>query len=159
MIRKKLFVLLINVSLFASSVPLAFKNIDSDAQQFSRGVFLIVLSSASNKIYLDGTIAPNYDFVGMKETQGFDVDVVVLDEVVEDPASTEDLKSYLMGYKQSSPMLEHVLFVGDASSSQFIIPTYNVEPYNYKEEDPIAASDYPYSYDSDFSDPQFFIGR
>ena len=159
MIRKILFVLFINGSLFASSVPLAFKNIDSDSQQFSRGVFLVVLSNASNKIYLDGTISPNYDFVGMKETQGFDVDVVVLDEVVEDPASTEDLKSYLMGYKQSSPMLEYVLFVGDASSSQFIIPTYNVEPYNYKEEDPIAASDYPYSYNLDFSNPQFFIGR
>ena len=90
------------------SGPISFKAFDYNLNDnfYGRGDYVIVLASSQLETYLTN---PNTslggDFVKFKNTQGFNVHVVSLDE--EGFSSAEELKNYLINYdEQSNGMLE-----------------------------------------------------
>ena len=144
-------------------LPLSKKNILSERDdEFERGTYLIVLSNSN----LNNT-SLSY-FVNLKQTQGYDVEVVSFRESDGDidginGQTNNDLKNYLMDYYTSDPMLEYVLLVGDVNqnNNNYNIPTFEVASYNEAEND---QTDYPYTFfdagdGEDVLAPHFFIGR
>ena len=139
------------------SGPISFKAFDYNLNDnfYGRGDYVIVLASSQLETYLTN---PNTslggDFVKFKNTQGFNVHVVSLDE--EGFSSAEELKNYLIEYdEQSNGMLEYVLLVGDVNG-QYEIPTFTINSYNEQE---IDVTDYPYTFTENPYEPKFFIGR
>tara|TARA_B100001250_G_scaffold83640_1_gene69042 strand:+ start:3830 stop:6661 length:2832 start_codon:yes stop_codon:yes gene_type:complete len=142
---------------FLLSGPIAFKAFDYNLNDnfYGRGDYVIVLASSQLETYLTN---PNSslggDFVKFKNTQGFNVHVVSLDQ--EGFSSAEELKNYLIEYdEQSNGMLEYVLLVGDVNG-QYTIPTFTINSYNEQE---IDVTDYPYTFTDNPYEPKFFIGR
>ena len=149
------------------SGPIAFKAFDYNLTDsfYGRGDYVIVLASSQLETYLTN---PNPslggDFVKFKNSQGFNVHIVSLDEeyvdsngiVQESISSAEELKNYLINYdNESNGMLEYVLMVGDVNG-QYTIPTFTINSYNEQE---IDVTDYPYSFTDNPYEPKFFIGR
>ncbi|MDB4859433.1 C25 family cysteine peptidase, partial [Candidatus Marinimicrobia bacterium] len=152
--KKNIFYILFSIVL---SGPISFKAFDYNLNDnfYGRGDYVIVLASSQLETYLTN---PNTslggDFVKFKNTQGFNVHVVSLDE--EGFSSAEELKNYLIDYdEQSNGMLEYVLLVGDVNG-QYEIPTFTINSYNEQE---IDVTDYPYTFTENPYEPKFFIGR
>tara|TARA_B100000676_G_C18091903_1_gene860807 strand:- start:4613 stop:7192 length:2580 start_codon:yes stop_codon:yes gene_type:complete len=136
-------------------LPLSHKGLDDRPAEYERGIYLIVLGSGS--ITESTLINENLggDFVEFKKTQGYDVEVVSIDDLGIN--SNLLLKSYLQNYKDNNPMLEYVLLIGDWNGSYSAIPTFTIPSYNFDELD---VTDYTYTYiDEDVENPRFFIGR
>tara|TARA_B100001142_G_scaffold276407_1_gene285319 strand:- start:866 stop:3697 length:2832 start_codon:yes stop_codon:yes gene_type:complete len=142
---------------FLLSGPISFKAFDYNLNDnfYGRGDYVIVLASSQLETYLTNPNASlGGDFVKFKNTQGFNVHVVSLDQ--EGFSSAEELKNYLIEYdEQSNGMLEYVLLVGDVNG-QYTIPTFTINSYNEQE---IDVTDYPYTFTDNPYEPKFFIGR
>jgi len=142
---------------FLLSGPIAFKAFDYDLNDnfYGRGDYVIVLASSQLETYLTNPNASlGGDFVKFKNTQGFNVHVISVDQ--EGFSSAEELKNYLIDYdEQSNGMLEYVLLVGDVNG-QYAIPTFTINSYNEQE---IDVTDYPYTFTESPYEPKFFIGR
>jgi hypothetical protein len=142
---------------FLLSGPIAFKAFDYDLNDnfYGRGDYVIVLASSQLETYLTNPNASlGGDFVKFKNTQGFNVHVISIDQ--EGFSSAEELKNYLIDYdEQSNGMLEYVLLVGDVNG-QYAIPTFTINSYNEQE---IDVTDYPYTFTESPYEPKFFIGR
>ena len=142
---------------FLISGPISFKAFDYNLNDnfYGRGDYVIVLASSQLETYLTNpNVSLGGDFVKFKNTQGFNVHVVSLDQ--EGFSSAEELKNYLIEYdEQSNGMLEYVLLVGDVNG-QYTIPTFTINSYNEQE---IDVTDYPYTFTDNPYEPKFFIGR
>ena len=142
---------------FLLSGPISFKAFDYNLNDnfYGRGDYVIVLASSQLETYLTNpNVSLGGDFVKFKNTQGFNVHVVSLDQ--EGFSSAEELKNYLIEYdEQSNGMLEYVLLVGDVNG-QYAIPTFTINSYNEQE---IDVTDYPYTFTESPYEPKFFIGR
>ncbi|NOZ07415.1 MAG: hypothetical protein GXO91_00895 [FCB group bacterium] len=149
----------------ASSVtraPLSQKSLyDTRDVQYERGTFLIILANSYLENFL---IMPlGGDFRLFKMTQGYNVDVVALDQLGLSDADAPAIKAYLQSYYESDPMLEYVLLVGDVDGN-FAIPCFYIQSINEPEMD---VTDYPYTFfnsdpqseDYDVLKPKYFIGR
>ncbi|MBS30315.1 MAG: hypothetical protein CMG39_04045 [Candidatus Marinimicrobia bacterium] len=142
---------------FLCAGPISFKafNYGLNDNFYGRGDYIIVLASSQLETYLTN---PNPslggDFVKFKNSQGFNVKVISLDQ--EGFTSAEQLKEYLIQYNENSNgMLEYVLLVGDVNG-QYEIPTFTINSYNEQE---IDVTDYPYTFTENPYEPKFFIGR
>jgi hypothetical protein len=143
-------VLLTNYSL---KTPLSHSGLNDRPTEYERGIFLIVLASESLENWL-GDQSNGDDFIEFKMSQGFDVDVISLDQLGID--SNTSLKGYLQTYKNNNPMLEYVLLVGDWNGA-YSVPTFTIPSYNEEELD---VTDYTYTYvGQEVQNPRFFIGR
>ena len=119
---------------------------------YQRGTYMIVLPNNSLDIYLTNETYGG-DFVTFKKSQGYDIEIVYLNEI---GGTANYLKHYLDYYSCNNPMLEYVLLVGDVNGA-YEIPTFTIDSYN---EDDIDVTDYPYTYfDDDVYNPRFFLGR
>ena len=139
--------------IFGESRPLVMKAFDelNEYSNYNRGTFLILLPQGLNEVFLTN---PNYggDFVKFKRTQGFDVEVLM----VQAGLTAQEIKdSIIMPFYQQNPMLEYVLLVGDVNGS-FEMPTFTIPSYN---EEDIDVTDYPYTFSDDAYNPHFFLGR
>ena len=141
---------------FLCAGPISFKafNYGLNDNFYGRGDYIIVLASSQLETYLTN---PNPslggDFVKFKNSQGFNVKVISLDQ--EGFTSAEQLKEYLIQYNENSNgMLEYVLLVGDVNG-QYEIPTFTINSYNEQE---IDVTDYPYTFTENPYEPKFFIG-
>lgn len=147
-------------------VPLSKKHFipEGTAVHLTRGDYLIILAKSQLRDVLtnpDENPVYGDNFVLFKRTQGYDVEIIALDE--EGLESSTEIKSFLEAYQTSHPLLEYVLLVGDVNGD-YTIPTFFINSINEDEED---VTDYPYSFfdedpGSDNYDvlyPQFFIGR
>ena len=122
---------------------------------YSRGRYLIILG---NGAFLDLISNENLygDFITLKKSQGYDVDVELYSSI--SPSnSINELKDWLEGYSDTYPLLEYVLLVGDVSNFAEI-GTHRIPSYNEAEQD---ATDYPFTFfsDDEMYNPRFFIGR
>ena len=134
-------------------LPLSHKGLDNRPAEYERGIFLIVLASQSLENWLSSETTGD-DFIEFKKSQGYDVDVISLDNL--DIDSNVALKGYLQNYKNNNPMLEYVLLVGDWNGT-YSVPTFTISSYNEEELD---VTDYTYTYvGQDVQNPRFFIGR
>ena len=141
------------MSNYSLKLPLSHKGLDNRPAEYERGIFLIVLASQSLESWL-GSDTTGDDFIKFKKSQGYDVDVVALDNLGIN--SNTALKGYLQNYKNNNPMLEYVLLVGDWNGA-YAVPTFTIPSYNEEELD---VTDYTYTYISDdIRNPRFFIGR
>ena len=155
--NKKLILLFCVISILFGNkllkLPLSHQGIDSRPAEYERGIFLIVLASQSLEQYLDSSQNGD-DFIEFKKSQGYDVDVMSLDQLGID--SNIALKGYLQNYKNDNPMLEYVLLVGDWNGT-YSVPTFTIPSYNFDELD---VTDYTYTYvGEDVQNPRFFLGR
>ena len=136
-------------------VPLSHQSFNDDRPvEYERGIFLIVLASQNLEAFL-GSGSVGGDFIEFKQSQGYDTDVVALDELNID--SNIALKGYLQNYKNNNPMLEYVLLVGDWNGT-YAVPTFTIQAYN----PPIVpdVTDYTYTYiGEDIRTHRFFIVR
>lgn len=133
--------------------PLSQKGLFDRPTEYERGIYLIVLASQSLENWL-GDQSNGDDFIEFKQSQGFDVDVISLDQLGID--SNTALKGYLQTYKNNNPMLEYVLLVGDWNGA-YSVPTFTIPSYNEEELD---VTDYTYTYvGENVENPRFFIGR
>tara|TARA_B100000035_G_C21036498_1_gene571265 strand:- start:45 stop:2996 length:2952 start_codon:yes stop_codon:yes gene_type:complete len=157
-------VLAAHVTAVDTVVPISRKNIAPEGAHFVRGDYLIILANSQLRDVLtnpDGIPVYGDDFTAFKQTQGFDVEIIALDE--ENLETSTDIRSYLEAYHFSHPLLEYVLLVGDVNGD-YTIPTFFIGSINEDEED---VTDYPYTFfnedpesdNYDILDPQFFIGR
>ncbi|MBC8174500.1 MAG: T9SS type A sorting domain-containing protein [Candidatus Marinimicrobia bacterium] len=132
--------------------------------EYTRGLYLIVLADSTLLNYLTNPDSiPFYgeNFIDFKRTQGYDVDLISLDE--EGLATADTIKDFLSTYYESNPLLEYVLLIGDVNGN-YPIPTFFIPSINEDEDD---VTDYPYTYFHDNPDsvtydvlkPKFFIGR
>ena len=144
---------------FSAERPLALRGVDGDLRDsntYNRGTYMIVLPSGFNDIFLTNE---NYggDFVAFKKTQGYDVHVVSVDDMsmAGSVITAQEVKNYIMNYYSTNPMLEYVLLIGDVNGS-YTIPTFTIDSYN---EEDIDVTDYPYTFDDDVYEPEFFVGR
>ncbi|MBI65100.1 MAG: hypothetical protein CMG64_02245 [Candidatus Marinimicrobia bacterium] len=144
---------------FSAERPLALRGVDGDLRDsntYNRGTYMIVLPSGFNDIFLTNE---NYggDFVAFKKTQGYDVHVVSVDDMsmAGSVITAQEVKDYIMNYYSTNPMLEYVLLIGDVNGS-YTIPTFTIDSYN---EEDIDVTDYPYTFDDDVYEPEFFVGR
>ena len=118
---------------------------------------MIVLPYGFNEVFLTNEQYGG-DFVKFKKTQGFDVEVVSVTDMSDNPQSisAQEIKDYIYSYYETNPMLEYVLLVGDVNGS-FVIPTFTIDSYN---EEDINVTDYPYTFSGeDVYDADFFVGR
>ena len=156
MLKKLTFLLFAFSLLFSNNMlklPFSHKGIDNRPAEYERGIYLIVLASQSLENWL-GDQSNGEDFVKFKKTQGYDVDVISLDQLGID--SNISLKGYLQTYKNNNPMLEYVLLVGDWNGA-YSVPTFTIPSYNEEELD---VTDYTYTYvGENVENPRFFIGR
>ena len=155
MTNKFYFILFFIISVLSANQTkglLSQKGLNDRPVEYERGIFLIVLSNQSQETFL--TLATGGDFLEFKKSQGYDVDVVSLDQL--NINSNNGLKGYLQSYKNTNPLLEYVLLVGDWNGS-YPIPTFTIPSYNEEELD---VTDYEYTYiGDDVQNPRFFIGR
>ena len=96
---KKYLLLFLSFSiLLCDVIPLSKKNIDLKREnEFSRGTFLIVLSNPD--LYNSALTA----FIGLKNTQGYDVEVISFSEGNDEVegingVTSSDLKNYLINF-------------------------------------------------------------
>lgn len=122
---------------------------------YSRGRYLIILGNNAFSTMISSEEAYG-DFVNLKKSQGYDVDVEIYSSISPSNSATE-LKDWLEDYSDTYPLLEYVLLVGDVSNNA-AIATFQIPSYNEPEQD---ATDYPYTFFSemDMYNPRFFIGR
>ena len=95
---------------YSLKTPLSQKGLYDRPTEYERGIYLIVLASQSLENWL-GDQSNGDDFIEFKKSQGYDVDIMSLDQLGID--SNIALKGYLQTYKNNNPMLEYVLLVGD----------------------------------------------
>ena len=95
-------ILLLTFCLFADNKrPLSMQpfDVESAGNLYNRGSYLIVLPNESLESYLTNE---NYggDFVKFKKTQGFDVEVVYVSDISNNPESiaAQEIKDYIMAY-------------------------------------------------------------
>jgi len=135
--------------------PLSHKSFNNDRPtEYERGIFLIVLANESLEPWL-GSGSVGGDFIEFKKSQGYDVEIIALDQLNID--TNIALKGYLQNYKNNNPMLEYVLLVGDWNGA-YAVPTFTIQAYN----PPIVpdVTDYTYTYiGNNIQEPRFFIGR
>ncbi|HIN46502.1 MAG TPA: T9SS type A sorting domain-containing protein [Candidatus Marinimicrobia bacterium] len=145
-------------------VPISRKSFAPEGANLVRGDYLIILANSQLRDVLtnpDGIPVYGDNFTIFKQTQGFDVEIITLDE--ENLETSTDIRSYLEAYHASHPLLEYVLLVGDVNGD-YTIPTFFIASINEDEED---VTDYPYTFfddnpeseNYDILDPKFFIGR
>ena len=138
---------------YSLKTPLSQKGLYDRPTEYERGIYLIVLASQSLENWL-GDQSNGDDFIEFKKSQGYDVDIMSLDQLGID--SNIALKGYLQTYKNNNPMLEYVLLVGDWNGA-YSVPTFTIPSYNEEELD---VTDYTYTYvGDDVQSPRFFIGR
>ena len=138
---------------YSLKTPLSQKGLYDRPTEYERGIYLIVLASQSLENWL-GDQSNGDDFIEFKKSQGYDVDIMSLDQLGID--SNIALKGYLQTYKNNNPMLEYVLLVGDWNGA-YSVPTFTIPSYNEEELD---VTDYTYTYVGDnVQSPRFFIGR
>ena len=134
------------------------KSFDSERenQLYNRGTYMIILPFGFNEIFITNE-SYGGDFVKFKKTQGFDVEVVSVSDMSDNPQSitAQEIKNYIYEYHSTNTMLEYVLLVGDVNGS-FIIPTFTIDSYN---EEDIDVTDYPYTFTDNAYEPDFFVGR
>ena len=122
---------------------------------YSRGRYLIILgNNAFTTLISDENVYG--DFVTLKKSQGYDVDIELYSSI--SPSnSIAELKDWLENYSDTYPLLEYVLLVGDVTNLG-AIGTYRIPSYNEPEQD---ATDYPYTFfsEDEMYNPRFFIGR
>ena len=127
---------------------------------YSRGRYLIILG---NNAFSTLISSEEYfgNFVKLKTSQGYDVDVRLYSDISPSNSITE-LKDSLELYSDidpllGDPLLEYVLLVGDVSGFAEI-GTHRIPSYNEMEQD---ATDYPYTFfsEDEMYNPRFFIGR
>jgi len=169
--RKQTIISLIILALFCfvhaeQFIPLSKKShneTNANADYF-RGTYLIILADSQlEEILINPNNVPVYgdNFVYFKRSQGFDVDIVSLDE--ENLTEADSIRSFLQNYAEQNPSLEYVLLVGDINGS-YAIPPFYIQSIN---EDEIDVTDYPYTFfnndpnseDYDILDPKYFLGR
>ena len=152
-----LLLLTIGLVISAEFKPISQKPFDLEESGivYGRGIYMIVLPSQASETYL--TMATGGDFIKFKKTQGYDVEIVYLDEIEHEGDNPEatDLKSHIVDFKSNNPMLEYVLLVGDVNGP-YTIPTFTINSYN---EDDVNVTDYPYTFIDDSYKAEFFIGR
>ena len=121
---------------------------------YQRGTYLIILADTSLESIIRDEEYGN--FITFKQTQGYNVDIRDMGSIGN---SSDNLRGYLQYYYEQEPagsMLEYVLLIGDVNGN-FPIPSGSIKSYNENEMD---VTDYPYTiYDSDKTNPLFFIGR
>ena len=119
-------------------MPLSHKSFNhSRPIEYERGIFLIILARQSLETWM-GPNSTGGDFLEFKRSQGYDVDLVSLDDLGINTNS--GLKGYLQNYKNNNPMLEYVLLKGvnDSINDAEILASYanrlrckvNVIPFN-----------------------------
>ena len=122
---------------------------------YSRGRYLIILgNNAFTTLISDENVYG--DFVSLKKSQGYNVDVETYSSISPSNSITE-LRDWLENYSDIYPLLEYVLLVGDVSNFAEI-GTHRIPSYNELEQD---ATDYPYTFfsEDEMYNPRFFIGR
>ena len=122
---------------------------------YSRGRYLIILGNdAFTALLSDENVYG--DFVTLKKSQGYDVDVESYSSISPSNSITE-LKDWLEDYSDTYPLLEYVLLGGDVSGFAEI-GTHRIPSYNEMQQD---ATDYPYTFflEDEMYNPRFFIGR
>jgi Leucine-rich repeat (LRR) protein len=122
---------------------------------YTRGRYLIILGhDVFTALLSDENLYG--DFVTLKKSQGYDVDVELYSSISPSNSITE-LKDWLEDYSDTYPLLEYVLLVGDVSGFAEI-GTHRIPSYNEMEQD---ATDYPYTFfsEDEMYNPRFFIGR
>jgi len=146
----------------ATVVPLSQKFLNEGRDvEFMRGGYLIVLAQSYLENFLVSPAGGNFEL--FKKTQGFDVEIVSLDGLGIANNDADALKQFIEQYYMDHPLLEYVLFVGDANGN-YPIPCYYIPSIN---EDDLDVTDYPYSYfndtpgddEYDVLKPNFLIGR
>ena len=130
----------------------SFSEKNSDIE-YRRGSYLIILADSYLSSYLTGSFGGS--FIDFKASQGFDVDIMSLDE--ENLETSDNLRDWIENYYTSHPLLEYVLLVGDVNGT-YTIPSFFIQSINEPELD---VTDYPYTYfdSNDILSPAFFIGR
>ncbi len=126
-----------------------------EAYTYTRGGFLIILGNSSFESLISKESAYG-DFLKLKRSQGYDVEVVQLSDISSD-GDVDDLRNWIENYSDDNPLLEYVLLVGDVTGFAEI-GTYRIPSYNEPEQD---ATDYPFTFfsDDEMYEPRFFIGR
>ena len=122
---------------------------------YSRGRYLIILGSDAFSAFISNEEVYG-DFVNLKKSQGYDVDVEIYSSISPSNSAAE-LKDWLKNYSNTYPLLEYVLLVGDVSDNA-AIGTFQIPSYNEPEQD---VTDYPYTFfsEGEMYSPRFFIGR
>ena len=156
--RKLLYLFFIGLSIVNAEVKtLSMRPFIENAEDYtySRGRYLIILGNNAFSTMISNEQAYG-DFVNLKKSQGYDVDVETYSSISPSNSATE-LKDWLEDYSDTYPLLEYVLLVGDVSNNA-AIPTFQIPSYNEPEQD---ATDYPYTFfsEGDMYNPRFFIGR
>ena len=82
---------------------------------------------------------PAGNFVLFKKTQGFDVDIISIEGM---GLGAEGLREIIFEYKNSNPLLEYVLLVGDVNWN-YAVPTFTIPSIN---EEDINVTDYKYTF-------------
>ena len=111
-------------------VPISRKNIAPEGAHFVRGDYLIILANSQLRDVLtnpDGIPVYGDDFTAFKQTQGFDVEIIALNE--ENLETSTDIRTYLEAYHSTHPLLEYVLLVGDVNGD-YTIPTFFIGSIN-----------------------------
>lgn len=147
-------------SALSALTPLSMQDMQRDAEDnYGRGTYLIIIAKNSLEDRLYDPIGG--DFVYFKNTQGFDVDIMSIEGTDWEP---QDIRDYIHNYKESDPMLEYVLLVGDVNQN-FPIPAFTIPSIN--EPGDYDVTDYPYTFFNDNENssgydafqPGVFIGR
>ncbi len=151
------FILVISFSFSIEISPISqryFHTQDDNDIRYSRGTYLIILADESLKSILENESTGN--FIHFKKTQGYDVEIVSMNDIATSGDLSEKLRKFLKYYYENDPMLEYVLLVGDVDGS-YTVPGFYVASYSYPE---IDITDHYYTFfDEDPLTPDFFIGR
>ena len=137
---KIFFIILISMAFLFSAtnlMPLSQKGLDRNVtSHYSRGIYLIIVPQDDLIDRMSNDPAGN--FVLFKKTQGFDVDIISIEGM---GLGAEGLREIIFEYKNSNPLLEYVLLVGDVNWN-YAVPTFTIPSIN---EEDINVTDYKYT--------------
>ena len=158
MIQKLLQLILLTGCSFSIDIsPISqryFHSENNNDISYSRGTYLIILADESLRSILEDESTG--DFIHFKKTQGYDVEIVNMNDIATSGDLGQKLRKYLEYYYQNNSMLEYVLLIGDVDGS-YSVPGFYVSSYSYPE---IDITDHYYTFfDDDPLSPDFFIGR
>ena len=105
-----MFLMFLMSALLADFLPLSDRYFHQEdiGHDYGRGTYLIILADESLEAILRDESTG--DFIQFKQTQGYDVELVVFSDV---GGTADNLRLYLEYYNTSNPLLEYVLLIGD----------------------------------------------
>ena len=114
-------IVLLSLSNAASDKPLSTLSMrpfidNPENYEYTRGRYLII-AGMDDFTDLISNEAIFGDFVKLKKSQGYDVDVELFSTISE-TKSVDELRDFIKDYSEQNPYLEYVLLVGDVNGMQ-----------------------------------------